>query len=137
MIKYTPEFITELKQHEVFVFGSNLAGRHGAGAAKQAVKFGAEYGRGFGHYGKTFAIPTKDTQLNVLIIPEIAKYILQFRQYSEINQQFDFLVTKIGCGHAGYDISDIAPLFNWWDANLNPNIFLPKEFVEYNDSKRT
>ena len=122
----TPELITTLQPNEIFVFGSNLAGQHGAGAAKQALQFGALYGIGEGFVNQTFAIPTKDSKLKVLDIFMIKEYIDVFIDIAKIENTSTFLVTKIGCGLAGYTPKDIAPLFK--DAIDVSNIHLPAEF---------
>lgn len=125
--RITYEPITELFPHEVFVFGSNLAGRHGRGAAKAAMdNFGAVYGIGFGPQGQSYAIPTKDSWLEVLSLEEIKAYVFVFIQYAKQNPDQIFKVTKIGCGLAGYDPEDIAPLFE--KAMAVENIHLPEEF---------
>lgn len=116
--------ITELQANEVFVFGSNLAGRHGAGAAKQALKWGAIYGVGVGHRGKTYAIPTKDENIQTLPLYQIKEYVKEFISYAKDRPEI-FLVTAIGCGLAGYQPKDIAPMFN----DVSKNIVLPKEFT--------
>lgn len=96
----------------VFVFGSNEAGRHGAGAAKTAhMKYGAQYGKGFGHYGDSFAIPTKDFQLNSLSLENIELYIQGFKAYAINHHELSFKVTRIGCGLAGFADRVIAPFF--------------------------
>ena len=126
-MRYTPEFITKLGYNQIFVFGSNLAGKHNGGGARIAVeKFGAIYGQGFGNQGQSYAIPTLGFDFEKISLAEIKLYIDLFFNYAFNHPQNEFLVTKIGCGIAGYEISEIAPLF------LNPfkNIILPKEFVE-------
>ena len=124
-MKYTPENITGLAPNEIFVFGSNLAGIHGAGAARLAFdRFGAVWGIGIGHQGKTYALPTKDKDIDTLPLTEIKKYIDQFLQYAEDHSEFIFLVTKVGCGLAGWSIEDIAPLFD----EVPKNVILPREF---------
>lgn len=96
----------------IFVFGSNLAGRHGKGAALYAQKHhGAEYGVGIGRTGNAFAIPTKDEHIRILPLDSIQRYVNGFIAYARENQGLDFEVTKIGCGLAGYRESDIAPMF--------------------------
>ncbi len=96
----------------VFCFGSNLAGRHGAGAAKEALNYwGAKYGRAIGHHGKSYAIPTKDFKLKTLPLDKISLYVEDFKDWAESLPDLTFLVTKIGCGLAGYEESDIAPMF--------------------------
>ena len=123
----TPEIITSLQLNEIFVFGSNLAGRHGAGASKQALKFGAKYGIWLGIIGNTFSIPTKDKKLKVLPINKISNLIYFFINYvAKEKPHLTFLVTKIGCGLAGYTPNDIAPLFK--NAIEVENIHLPAEF---------
>lgn len=116
--------ITELEDNQVFVFGSNEAGRHGKGAALQAKKWGAKYGKGTGLHGKTYAIPTKDKDLKVLSIGKIKKYVDEFIAFATANPTLTFLVTKIGCGLAGYSTEDIAPLFS----DVPANIILPNDF---------
>ena len=110
--KYYSSNITELKDNQIFVFGSNLAGRHGKGAALTAAKkFNAKHGVGLGLTGDCYAIPTKDQRLNTLSLFSIENYIFFFNQCCENNPDFEFLVTKIGCGLAGYSDEQIAPLF--------------------------
>ena len=103
---------------DVFVFGSNLAGRHGRGSAWAAkVKWGARNGVGVGPAGNSYAIPTKDEKLRVLSLSAISDYVEDFKQYARANPTTEFLVVKIGCGLAGYRESDIKPLFQ--DAPTN------------------
>ena len=107
---------------QIFVFGSNLAGRHGKGAALTAYKtHGAIYGQGYGMQGNSFAIPTKDENLNTLSINKIEKYVNNFMKYATLNPDLMFQVTRIGCGLAGYEDGDIAPLFT----NAPDNCILP------------
>lgn len=106
----------------VFVFGSNLAGRHGRGAALYArQKHGAQYGVGLGRTGNAFAIPTKDENIHTLPIDQISVYVKQFLAYAKAHPELTFEVTKIGCGLAGYCEEDIAPLF----AGATENCQLP------------
>ena len=126
---YTPENITELADNEVFVFGSNESGMHGAGAAKVALSFGAVMYQGFGPQGSTFAIPTKDWNITTLPINVIEHYVNRFIVHAKVTPEFYFLVTKIGCGLAGYRVGDIAPLFR--EAIKLENIILPEEFINY------
>ena len=114
---------------EIFVFGSNLDGRHGKGAALQAMKFGAKYGVGVGIQGNTYAIPTKDKELKVMFLKDISRYVKEFIKFASANPQIHFLVTKIGCGLAGYNESDIAPMFK--DCKWQTNIHLPYTFIQY------
>lgn len=96
----------------VFVFGSNLAGRHGAGAALCALKeHGAIYGCGIGRQGNSYAIPTKNYNLRSLPLSRIAVYVRDFIRYARACPDEQFLVTRIGCGLAGYTARDIAPMF--------------------------
>lgn len=102
----------------IFVFGSNLAGRHGAGAAKTALNdYGAVYGNPIGLQGHSYGIPTKDENLETLPLNRIEKYVKVFVRFAELNPELSFLVTRIGCGLAGYSDEDIAPMFK--DAPLN------------------
>lgn len=127
-MRVTPEPITELQPNEVFVFGSNEAGMHGKGAAKMAMKWGAVYGKPFGQFGRTFAIPTKNYKLKTLSVAKIGTYVEKFIEWVIHNKDKKFLVTKIGCGLAGYKPKDIAPLF--WGCKDIENLYLPKEFLE-------
>lgn len=96
----------------IFVFASNLAGRHGKGSALTArLRHGAEPGVAFGRTGNAFAIPTKDYQLRTLPVRTIGQYVKGFLAYAKQNPQLDFEVVRIGCGLAGYSDEDIAPLF--------------------------
>lgn len=124
----TPETIHALRPKEVFVFGSNLAGIHGAGAAHLAKKWGAHDGRGIGLSGQTYAIPTKDHAIQSLTPPDIRCHIEDFHEFAEANPQLDFLVTKIGCGLAGFAPQQIAPLFHPNFLGL-ANVCLPYEFI--------
>lgn len=106
----------------IFVFGSNLAGRHGAGAALFAKNHrGAIYGQGVGRQGDSYAIPTKSAQLVTLTLGIIASYVVDFLHYARLNPTLTFEVTRIGCGLAGYKDADIAPMFK----NAPPNCRLP------------
>lgn len=96
----------------IFVFGSNLAGRHGAGAAKYALKnCGAIYGQGVGRQGGSYAIPTKDQAVQALSLFSIKQYIFFFVEYAAQHPEKEFFVTALGTGLAGYKHKDIAPLF--------------------------
>jgi len=114
---------------EIFVFGSNLAGRHGAGAAKFALEnHGAVYGVGVGIQGHSYAIPTKDYHIETLPLSSIRIFVNHFIDYAKRHQDLTFNVTAIGCGLAGYTPSDIAPMFS--SASGLSNVRLPKEFLE-------
>lgn len=106
---------------EIFVFGSNLAGRHGAGAAKFAVEnHGAVYGQGVGLQGNSYGIPTKDWNIKTLSLEEIKTFVLDFILFAKTNQDLMFNVTRIGCGLAGYTDEQISPMFK--DAPENCNL---------------
>lgn len=99
-------------KYDIFVFGSNLAGRHGKGAALFARQnYGAIYGKGVGLQGMSYAIPTKDDKLKPLPLSSIYNYVKSFLEFARENSNLHFEVTKIGCGLAGYNEKDIAPLF--------------------------
>lgn len=107
----------------IFVFGSNLAGRHGKGAALCALKeHGAEYGNGWGRQGQSWAIPTKDEKLKTLPLHMIKAFVDCFIHYATTNPELEFNVTRIGCGLAGYTDKDIAPMFKYAPRNC----YLPK-----------
>ena len=117
--RYTPENIRELGPGEVFVFGSNLSGMHGGGAARVAYeKFGAVWGQGTGLQGRSYAIPTMQGGVET-IRPYVDEFIGFARQHPELT----FLVTRIGCGIAGFRDEEIAPLFK--DAADMANVILP------------
>ena len=122
--EFTPERITELRENEIFVFGSNLAGSHGGGAALLAYnRFGAIWGQGVGLQGQSYGIPTMHGGVDV-----IKPYVDEFITFAKKHPELKFLVTKIGCGIAGFTIDEIAPLFH--DALDVENIILPKDFVK-------
>ena len=124
---FTPERITELKPNEVFVFGSNLAGSHGGGAAWIAYqKFGAVWGQGVGLQGQCYGIPTMQGGVET-----IKPYVDEFIEFAKEHPELKFLVTRIGCGIAGFRDEEIAPLFK--DAIDVENVILPKSFVSYSD----
>jgi hypothetical protein len=113
-------------KRRVFVFGSNLAGRHGAGAALAARRqHGAEYGVGVGPTGWAYAIPTKDEQLRTLPLAEIQPHVDEFLRYAREHPDKVFYVTRVGCGLAGYTDRDIAPMFALAPSNCD----LPTEWA--------
>lgn len=123
-LKYTPDNITHLEKDEVFVFGSNLAGHHGGGAARIAYeKFGAIMGQGEGLQGQSYAIPTMQGGVDT-----IRPYVDRFIRFARECDQNTFYVTRIGCGIAGFKDEEIAPLFD--EALELYNVRLPKSFVE-------
>lgn len=96
----------------IFVFGSNLAGRHGAGAARYALENeGAIYGKGVGLQGNSYAIPTKDANIKTLPLYEIKKYVDEFLEFAYNHTELKFKVTQVGCGLAGYKAEQVAPMF--------------------------
>ena len=115
----TPEFITSLEPNEIFVFGSNLKGMHGGGAAYIAYrKFGAIMGQGVGLQGQSYAIPTMQGGVET-----IRPYVDEFIQFAKQHLELTFLVTRIGCGIAGFTDDEISPLFA--EAHGVENIVLP------------
>ena len=122
---FTPERISELRADEVFVFGSNLAGMHGGGAAWVAFrKFGAEMGVGVGLSGQSYAIPTMQGGVET-----IKPYVDELIAFAKEHPELFFYVTRIGCGIAGFRDKQIAPLFA--EAIDVTNICLPETFVDY------
>lgn len=123
-VKETIYYRDRARDNRIFVFGSNLAGYHGAGAAYIAMQdWGAKYGVGFGPTGKAYAIPTKDENIRTLPLECIAVYTGEFATYAKYHPELTFLVTRIGCGLAGYTDKDIAPLFS--ECVDIPNVVLP------------
>ena len=105
---------------KVFVFGSNAAGVHGAGAAKTAYqKHGARWGMSYGHCGDSFAIPTKDEYIETLPTDRIDLYVKGFLAYAKDHPKLIFQVTRIGCGLAGLKDSEIAPMFTGAPTNCH------------------
>ena len=122
LLRVTPPRITELADGEIFVFGSNREGHHDGGAARLAnERFGAIYGQGVGLQGRSYAIPTMN-----LSVGAIARYVEDFIRFADSHPEMKFLVTRIGCGIAGWRDEDIAPLFA--RAYSLPNVYLPAEF---------
>ena len=122
MKRISPEFITQLADNEIFVFGSNLAGMHGGGAARVALmRFGAIMGQGVGLQGQSYAIPTMHGGVDV-----IKPYVDEFIDFAVQHPELKFLVTAIGCGIAGYQVEEIAPLFE--RAGWLENVYLPVSF---------
>mgnify|MGYP007130648620 CR=1 FL=1 len=120
--KFTPNNITHLEENEIFVFGSNLDGMHIGGAARVAYnKFGALWGQGVGLQGQSYGIPTMHGG-----IEKIRPYVDEFIDFAKSHLELKFMVTRIGCGIAGFKDEEIAPLFK--DAIEIENIYLPKSF---------
>ena len=125
--RITPDIITKLKDNEIFIFGSNLSGRHGKGAAKTALGWGAKWGQSKGLQGRTYGIPTKDVSIRrTLTIEEIKPFVDEFIEFAKANENLTFLVTEIGCGLAGLKPKEVAPLFK--EAVNVFNIHLPARF---------
>ena len=126
--EFTSAWIKELKENEIFVFGSNLGGFHGGGAARVALEqFGAVWGQGVGLQGQSYAIPTMHGGVDV-----IKPYVDEFIAFARDHRELKFLVTPIGCGIAGFAIEEIAPLFA--AAIDDENIILPESFVKVIES---
>ena len=116
----TPEFITELQPGEIFVFGSNLQGAHAGGAARIAYNnFGAIWGQGVGLQGQSYGIPTMQGGVET-----VRPYVNEFIQFAKDHPELTFLVTRIGCGIAGFTDAEMAPLFE--KAHNIENIILPE-----------
>lgn len=129
--KYTPDMITRLAENEIFVFGSNLQGMHAGGAARIAHElFGAIWGQGVGLQGSSYAIPTMQGGVET-----IAPYVEEFITFAQEHPHIRFLVTRIGCGIAGFTDEEIAPLFA--AAYHLDNVILPRQFVQYIEGLHT
>lgn len=134
-MKTTPENIIRLEHNQIFVFGSNTAGVHGKGAAKTARDlFGAKKGVAEGPTGQCYAIPTRiyigrdeehwKVRFEPVPLLTIYRSVFQFLKYAELRPELEFLVTKLGCGYAGYEAEDIKPFFE----DRTPNVVVPEEF---------
>lgn len=133
-LRVTPEDMGDLTKNQVFVFGSNESGIHGAGAAAYANKvFGAALYVGYGPTGRCFAIPTKDWEIKTLPLEVVKVYVERFIAFTKGWHQHhkEFMVTKIGCGLAGFTVEQIAPLFK--DCRDQKNIWLPQDFHDVLD----
>lgn len=127
--RITSPRITELQPGEIFVFGSNLEGHHGGGAALLAwKKWGAIWGQGAGLQGQTYGIPTMHGGPD-----RIKPYVDEFISFARQHPELTFLVTEVGCGIAGFRPAEIAPLFR--DAVDMENIHLPQRFWEVLNTK--
>ena len=127
----TPDRIGSLLPDEIFVFGSNLMGHHAGGAARTAMsKFGAIYGQGVGLQGQCYAIPTMQGGVET-----ITPYVDEFIQFAQKHSELFFYVTRIGCGIAGFQDEEIAPLFK--EAVNLSNVCLPKSFREVIKKNKT
>ena len=129
-MKYTPENIRHLEPNQVFVYGANEKGIHGAGAAKLALKWGAKHGIA-GLVGQTYGIPTKDRNIRTLPLDKIQVHVDTFLAVAFSHPEYEFLVTAVGTGLAGYRAEDIAPLFKMIKTGVFDNVILPKEFHDF------
>ena len=121
---YTPGKVTSLKYNQIFVYGSNIYGSNGAGAARDAEDvFGAKSGIGEGRNGQCYAIPTMDGSVEA-----IKPYVDRFIEYAAQHKELEFLLTPIGCGIAGYTPQQIAPLFK--EGLKYGNIVFPRPFID-------
>ena len=121
---YSNDNITHLEPNEIFVFGSNLQGYHGAGAARMALdKFGAVWGQGVGLQGQSYAIPTMEGGVDT-----IKPYVDEFIEFAKQHPEYQFLLTRVGCGIAGFTDEEIAPLFV--EALKLENVKFPKAFID-------
>jgi hypothetical protein len=121
-------------RHKIFVFGSDLAGRHGAGSALHAKKYhGAETGMWRGRTGNAYAIPTKDAHFNTLPLYKIWRFVEDFISYAKQHPELEFFVVAIGTGLAGYKHEDMACMF----INAPSNCELPPEWIEINNNGRS
>lgn len=121
-MRASPKNITSLEPNQIFVFGSNQHGHHAGGAAKFALdNFGAEWGKGVGMQGQSYAINTMESLLRTRMA--VNAFIL----FARTRKDLEFLVTEIGCGIAGYTVSQIAPLF----ADCPENVLLPQSFIDH------
>ena len=127
--KFTDSTITELKDNEIFVFGSNKAGNHAGGAAKQAIEFGAKIGVGGGLCGQTYAIAALSESFDRIPLEEIQIQINLFEKTVKQRTDLHFHITAIGCGIAGFSVKEIAPMFAGFQDY--ENVSLPKEFIDF------
>jgi len=121
--RISPKWIDKLNENEIFVFGSNLQGFHGGGAARLAMHWGAIWGNGTGIQGQTYAIPTMQGGIETM-----KPYVDDFLKFAQTHPELNFIVTEIGCGIAGFTVKEIAPLFK--EAASESNVFLPRSFYE-------
>ena len=126
----SPKWIEHLEKNEIFVFGSNLAGSHGGGAAKLAMNWGAVLGKGVGLYGQTYTIPTMQGGVET-----IEPYTNEFLLFTKEHPELKFFVTEIGCGIAGFTVKEIAPLFKNVISGKFENVYLPESFYNELENK--
>lgn len=126
-MEFTPDNIDKLWPNEIFVFGSNLDGRHGKGAALTAVKlFGARNGQASGLQGLSYALPTVGHNLAKLSVEEIVPHANAFLRFARQNPELKFYLTEVGCGLAGHSVQEIAPLFKDYPSN----VIIPRRFYD-------
>lgn len=131
-MRTSPDYITHLEPHQVFVFGSNTEGIHGGGAARTALdKFGAVYGQAEGLQGQSYAIVTKDLKrgMRSVTLKSIDEQIDRFLGFADMWAEYEFLVTRFGCELAGFEEAEIATLFK--NKKIPSNVLLPESFVKY------
>lgn len=122
-----------LQKNEVFVFGSDLAGRHNSGDALEALReHGAVYGRGVGLQGRSYAIPVRDEQGRLLPVPMIDRYTQAFLRFAATHRELSFQVTRVGCGRDAHRDEDIAPLF----LRVPENVRLPSRWRKYLEGEK-
>jgi hypothetical protein len=129
-MRITPKYIKELKENEIFVFGSNTQSRHGKGAALTArTKFGAIYGKARGLQGQSYAIVTKELRKthDPVTLEEVKNEVYTFIQFAKDNKNLTFYVVEIGCNLASFTPEEIAPLFK--EAKKLKNVYLPERFL--------
>jgi hypothetical protein len=129
-MRITPKHIKELKENEVFVFGSNRQSKHGKGAALTARnKFGAIYGQSEGLQGQSYAIITKELRKDYqpVSLQEVKEGVDTFIQFAKDNENLTFYVVELGCNLAYFTVEEIAPLFK--SATKLKNVYLPEKFV--------
>ena len=125
--RFTPDNIQELKENQIFVFGSNMNGNHAGGAARLAVeKFGAIMGRAEGIQGQSYAIPTLDEDMEKVAEEDLINYLANLRHFANEHPEKEFLLTAIGTGIAGFDTDYMAYMV--LRANLPGNVTIPEEF---------
>jgi len=125
--RVTPNWIISLRDNEIFVFGSNASGIHGAGAARMAMKWGAKYGLAEGLSGNTYALPTVNANITgPLPWKTVRGHVDNFFLLAKSRPDLTFLVTEVGCGLAGLTIGEVAPLFK--ESSTLANVYLPRNF---------
>jgi hypothetical protein len=127
----TPNYIKELKENEVFVFGSNRQSKHGKGAALTARnKFGAIYGQSEGLQGQSYAIITKELRKDYqpVSLQEVKEGVDTFIQFAKDNENLTFYVVELGCNLAYFTVEEIAPLFR--PVMRLKNVYLPERFLQ-------